>query len=375
MTVSYPQTPKRSLAPDARVLASVAARQRRSSSGVGSFARADASRDRCARYFTRHWTGDLPLLVSCWVNALLTASFAHAVIFSYYFLADKADIPAGISFAASLVLLHLALAALWVWYFVGAWRSAARHRQRGGKAAWAGLARFVIVIAVFRVLADFAEISIPLVYENMQIALGDNRFGDNDFRLTRNGTELEFSGGINFGTAQKFSSMLDAAPQVRVVRLNSPGGRLSEANTMAAEVRKRNLITHVVEQCHSACTTIFLAGRERWISASGKLGFHEPSVPGLKGAPLRDVIRREQDKLLSMGVSSAFAARALSTPNESIWIPSHAELLEARVLTRIVDESRLATAAEPKEIRSSERLFNLLLRKTSMVRAWPETYL
>ena len=43
-----------------------------------------------------------------------------------------------------------------------------------------------------------------------------------------NGTEVELSGGMPFGTADALQKLLDAAPAVKLVHLNSMGGRIDE---------------------------------------------------------------------------------------------------------------------------------------------------
>jgi hypothetical protein len=273
-----------------------------------------------------------------------------------------------------LVVLHAALCTLWVWHCVGTWRSAARHTQRGGKSVWASLARCTVAIGLFRLLLDLTSVSMPVVFEHVRIAVGDDRFGAIEFRLMRNGTELELSGGIGFGAAKELERILATARDLRTLTLNSPGGRFSEATAIASQVRKRRLDTHVVEQCHSACTIVFLAGRERRIGTTGQLGFHEPAIPGVKREHLASMIQREKDRLLAMGVRPDFVTRALDTPNASIWIPSHAELVEAGVVTRSGERMRSPASAVLDVAPTADRLLLSLLRKTSMVLAWPETY-
>jgi hypothetical protein len=45
----------------------------------------------------------------------------------------------------------------------------------------------------------------------------------------RNGTEIEISGGFKYGLNDDFLRILNAAPRVEVVHLNSLGGRIGEA--------------------------------------------------------------------------------------------------------------------------------------------------
>jgi hypothetical protein len=335
----------------------------------------NARRNALAEYFARHWTGEHPLAVAGGLNGVLTIVVAYASALAFGALLEKAQVPAGMVLAASLTLLYLGLAALWGWYFVGAWRSASLHVHRGGLAVCAGLAKLAVIVAISQLLTYFANRPLPIVSEHVRIALGDTRFGEAEFRLLRDGTELAFSGGINIGTAKEFQRRLEAAPQVRVLHLNSGGGRISEADVMAAEIRQRKLVTYVSDQCHSACTILFLAGRERWLGEHGKLGFHQPHFPGLRSEHVRAIVHQEKRKLLSLGVESDFAAKALSTPNESIWIPSNAELLAAGVLTRFVDREPLTPSRQSAAMPPPDRLSQLLFHKTPMVHAWPGTSL
>jgi hypothetical protein len=339
------------------------------------FARGSARRHARGGYFIRHWAGDLPLALAGGLNGIVVVIFAYAAASAVGALLEKAQVPAGMVLAASLMLLYLALAALWAWYFVGTWRAASSHARTGGLAVCAGAAKLAVVVAISQLFTYFANVPLPIVSEHVRIAFGDTRFGEGRFTLLRDGTELAFSGGINIGTAREFQRRLAAAPQVRVLHLNSGGGRISEADVMAAEIRKRKLITFVSDECHSACTILFLAGRERWLGEQGKLGFHQPHFPGLRREHVRAIVHQEKRKLLSLGVEYDFAAKALSTPNDSIWIPSNAELLAAGVLTRFVDRQPRTASRQSAAMPPADRLSQLLFRKTPMVHAWPGTSL
>jgi hypothetical protein len=161
-----------------------------------------------------------------------------------------------------------------------------------------------------------------------------------------------------------------------VLHLNSHGGRVAEADLMAAKVRARRLVTYVSEECLSACTHIFLAGRERWVSERGKLGFHQPSFPGLDRETAAGVIEQERRDLLSMGLSSDFVSKALDTPNDKMWRPSHKELLAARAISGISDGSRFATSGYSASLSAAEREEALLKLPlfASLKRFEPETF-
>jgi hypothetical protein len=162
----------------------------------------------------------------------------------------------------------------------------------------------------------------------------------------RDGTELEFSGEIVIGTARAFAQALDAAPQVKVLHLNSNGGKLDEADRIAAKVAGRKLVTYVSDECVSACTHIFLAGRERWIGDHGKLGFHRPYYSALVDFNRLAITSQEGKYLRSFGIPENFVAKVLSTPGSSMWYPSGEELARAHVISGVAKKGGFADSGE-----------------------------
>jgi hypothetical protein len=65
------------------------------------------------------------------------------------------------------------------------------------------------------------------------------------------------NGMLREGAAAKIINILEAAPGVTSVVLNSNGGRLFEAKQLAHAVQSRNLNTYVEHSCESACTYVF----------------------------------------------------------------------------------------------------------------------
>ena len=102
---------------------------------------------------------------------------------------------------------------------------------------------------------------------------------------------------------------------------------------MAAAIRRRRLDTRVEQYCMSACTSLLLAGRERTAPEQARIGFHQPSFPGMDAYEMRDAIERTRAEYLAAGVSPPFVSRALVTPAQSMWFPQPDELIEAKVLT------------------------------------------
>jgi uncharacterized protein DUF4339 len=314
-------------------------------------------------YFIRHWRGELSLPISYWINNILSVLLIYALAALLGAIIGDGKTAGSASIAAAYSSYFLAALAISLWQMIGVWRSATHHPARGGKAFWAGLAKLMVIVGAIRMSADFANTFWPIISEHVRISLGDDRFGTHRFRLLRDGTELEFSGGINVGVAKEFAQMLDAASQVHVLHLNSMGGRIAEADLMASKVRQRGLTTYVSEECDSACTHIFLAGKERWISDHAKVGFHRPDFPGLKSEDVRPLVEDERRLLLSIGLPADFVTKALTTSSNAMWRPTATELAAAHVISGVVDNAQFAASGQFASLASdSDRIAGLLTR-------------
>lgn len=94
--------------------------------------------------------------------------------------------------------------------------------------------------------------------------------------------EIDVNSGLNFRRA------LQAAPNAKLVTLNSLGGNVQMGLLIADDIHQRKLATYIPKesQCFSACSFVFLAGDERKVD--GSLGVHQISSdsPDLVGAQL-----------------------------------------------------------------------------------------
>ncbi|MDH6235048.1 hypothetical protein M2281_005670 [Mesorhizobium soli] len=88
---------------------------------------------------------------------------------------------------------------------------------------------------------------------------------------------ISLDGDIDAGSALNFRRAIAAAPNAKLVVLNSPGGLVQIALLIADDVHQKKLATYIPQKagCYSACAYIFLAGIER--QAEGELGVHQIS--------------------------------------------------------------------------------------------------
>jgi hypothetical protein len=297
---------------------------------------------RWQNYFARHWRGELPLYVSYWFNGTggyILVTVIVTILSATTTLKDEFTPTWAL---LSLLLIWSITAAAVSWQLVGTWKSASRYQNRNGRIYWGTVAKVTLTLAALRTLGAFAYTGIPQIGEYYQIYTGDNKVGKHHFRVMRDGQELEFSGGITFGSAKDFAQFINAMGGLKTVHLNSVGGRSREAQRIGDLIKARGLDTYVIGKCLSACTIIFLSGGNRLVAPDAKIGFHQPYFPGLTADERNQVIVAEELRLRQLGVSTEFAKRANVAAANDMWFPPASELIKEKVATRIVDPSNYA---------------------------------
>lgn len=247
-------------------------------------------------------------------------------------------------------VIMLALVAIWavllaaqVFQSVGVWRSAARYRRErkveGRLGLWGLAAQLAVIVAALGAVKVAAESAVPQLREGWRMAfLNDPDTPDYTLRLMRAGTEMEIAGGFKYGLARDAERLFASAPDLKVVHLNSAGGRLGEATALAQHIRARGLDTYTSAACASACTLAFAAGRQRWLKRGAKLGFHRAIFAGTETAEEMRAL------LLAAGLERSFVERAVAQSATSLWFPDELELLQAKAVSGIVDPYRFAVS-------------------------------
>jgi hypothetical protein len=144
-------------------------------------------------------------------------------------------------------------------------------------------------------------------------------------------TTLVLAGEYQFGVATAFAEALDQYPDAHTVELEGPGGLETEGFALAHAIQHRDLVTHAIGDCESACTLAFLAGRERILGEDASLGFHAVSAPVFT----IDLNANYDRYLAGRGVEDQFIRRAAATPADDMWYPTNDELEAAGVITAV----------------------------------------
>ena len=299
-------------------------------------------------YLGRHWRGHLSLERTYWVNGVMTniIVIVLGLLLTMLERSGQSLRLISVGFVTYFALFLLIRG----WAMVGIWRSAGRHRARGGNGGWAVVARVLVAAGVLGTVAQAPNIALQ-AREYGLIAIGRDPIGPiASMALDPSGSTLEINGFLSAGVADAFADKISAAPKLRLVSVESDGGRIAEALRMAELIKARGLDARVERRCASACTFLLLAGKERSAHQFAEIGFHQPDFPGLTDADRTTVIADNRADYIKAGIAPEFLERALTTLPEDMWFPNHDELVSAGVLTsreitvgsRVADQRRLA---------------------------------
>lgn len=283
----------------------------------------------------RHWEGNLDLGTSFWVFGYLgqIVVIVVSVLLSEMFLQRTRND------ALMAVVLYSCWGTIFVyavWQVVGVWRSATKTKMRGS-ILWGGLAQFFVLIWSFLFSVQIAIAAQPQLTEITKIAF----FGDPDIppyllAIDRERKALFIHGGIKKPLAADISSLFEAeGDSIKTVILNSGGGRISEAVSVASILEPLGVKTYVPSACYSACVLIFLSGTERVVSPNGELGLHQVSIDRLGLSPKDQISSPLYVQLKQREFPENLLIEAIETVPEKMFIPQHSLLLESEVITAI----------------------------------------
>jgi hypothetical protein len=279
-------------------------------------------------YVARHWLGEQSLAWSYWINNVVLATpLALGLTGLMSWISAKGD-----SLQVSSIVLLLGfplLMALDAWCIVGAWRAATAYLYDGGSRLWGWLARISLGLGALQLLVSVLFGLLPNLGQFWQMARGIDPLGQATLSISADGRSLLLSGTIGMGDAERLRAMLDspAARELRRIELNSPGGRLREAEKMATALKQHGQGSRAVGTCASACTLVFLAGNPRQLTSGARLGFHRASTGTYN--PVFEELANQQlaGTYRELGLPQSMIDKTLNTPSYSIWFAPREDLL------------------------------------------------
>ena len=174
-----------------------------------------------------------------------------------------------------------------------------------------------------------------------------------------NGGILELTGTIEPGAAERFRTEVEARGEyIKTVRLDSPGGVVTEALQIGALLREKGFGTLVENGalCASSCPLIFASGVTRTAAPGAAIGVHQiyaaiGTADQLKGGAraageamsnTQSVTATITRHLTDMGIDAALWINALETPPDRLYYFSREELERYRLVTVVPDATTAA---------------------------------
>jgi len=286
-------------------------------------------------YLRQHWRGDLPLAAAVIVSAALVWGAVQAISFA------SSKVPITDYPIASSLLWLLEVAVLIVgalWWGTGVQRSAIESVDRGGSMPVAALTGLVGLGAFFWVAVFWFQSARYVMPEVWSTLIGSSPPAE--VRVDAPNNHLILQGGLEFGSSRAVRDALDANPNIRLVRLESQGGRVAEGLALGTLLRDRNMDTFVAGECSSACVTAFAGGARRIISPDAKIGLHSAGGAGFSANAVASANRRSDEFIAARGVDQRVLEKGTATANDQIWFPSAQVLLSSGLATDLSGANR-----------------------------------
>ena len=278
-------------------------------------------------YILQHWRGETALPVALWLNGIALTVVGVMIAPISLFGAWQVELPNRAAFFAIASASVPLLIVIPTWQIVGLWRGADRRLEDFQTFTIANAARFLttvlMIVFIVRVVGFVGETS-----RLIQPAFGIGKFRV-DITVLASGREVELRGAYATDVAARLQEILDANPDIRRIRLNSPGGRIDEARRLGAVILARQLNTYTTEFCGGTCILPFVAGQHRSIHRTARLVFTNDF-----GLPKTDIayLRRR-------GLNTEFLQRWRRIGNQH-WQPTFRELRYAGVINTVLGQNR-----------------------------------
>ena len=280
-----------------------------------------------------HWRGELPLARSLGLHAIVLGGLAGLAATALSVLVDVTD--GSVQLAALLALLASPAAlAVQAWGIVGAWRSAGPQGQLASP--WMGVAtRGLLALLGVAALATMAVRDLPRTPMLARLALGSDPQGQVAVSVSEDGHRLELRGWLAPGDAARVQQAMAAAPALRVLEIDSTGGRFQEALQLAGALRGQGWTVRVRGSCRDACTMVLMAGAVRQLLPDARWGLAQPVA--VSSNPLfKPLVRQRLTRLYTAaGVPQGLVKTGLAVPHDFHWHAAWNELAAAGVASTL----------------------------------------
>jgi hypothetical protein len=232
-----------------------------------------------------HWRGENSIAFSFWVIAIVVTPIL-IFLFSYGLeeiinLFLTGGIYADSNLAKFRVISFITNIIVFTWCYIGLWRSCTNNYpntswfKESNIPSKIGYALFNICArATLLILCIIISGTIIFHYKDVLNTIKTAFTWETQTPIYINGDRLEIIGEIQYDIANKIITLLNENPQITVIGIDSNGGLTTEARKIASAIKLRSLNTYSPNVCLSACTIVFMAGKERYVGEGIHFAFH-----------------------------------------------------------------------------------------------------
>jgi hypothetical protein len=136
---------------------------------------------------------------------------------------------------------------------------------------------------------------------------------------------IHIDGIITIDDFKTFETIAKADKAETVVYLNSDGGNMLGGLLIGMSVKEHGFATYVPADtyCMSMCAAIWIAGKDKYVAPTGKVGFHQPYSEDRRGRKHVDAraVAFMRDYYLKVGVPKPAADYLIAAnPNDIYWL-------------------------------------------------------
>jgi len=289
-------------------------------------------------YFTRHWLGKYSLTQSYWINYVVVS-----VLFLFLLKIYPEEL-----ITSTLHDLYIYIAVYCItltvitWQIIGVWRSANNHILKTKRRIWAKTVKVLMVFGFISTSFMVQEL-LPGLNKFSYIFSKEIDIQAYSIRVMNNKKEVEITGGIKFGLTKALRETFNKYPTIKVIHLNSYGGRVVEARLLREFIEERGLVTSTNKGCLSACTIAYMGGASRFIYGEKKLGFHRYGLANNQTDFFKKIIvesfKEDKAVFLNKGASNNFMNQVYNTSTSDLWFPENDVLFSNNIITGIAEDT------------------------------------
>lgn len=275
------------------------------------------------------WRGEVGIAATAAVAAGAVLAFGVAEFVARFLLGWMGDVAALSGQIAAAAAAFLVI----VWALLCVWRSVTR--LAAGSRRY-GLAAFVKMLAVIVAIVALDHLLSGMVLR-VRILTGRLDPAVADYRVTQQGADVAFVGAItDHAVADVLRLLRD--PAVKVLRIDSRGGLIAPATTLARAIRERGTAVLAEGRCLSSCTLVLAASPQAIMTPTAEIAFHRPApLAGLTGQAPAAALDQATAQYYAGFAAYGLADWALQEmARREIWRPSLDQLREMGLIDYVL---------------------------------------